>query len=150
MIGPDGDMLGIMSTIDAKKLARDKNLDLVEVNPKAAPPVCKVMDFGKYKYEKKQKSHQATHHPKLKEIRLRPKTGDHDLDFKVKQARGFLVHKDKVQISVIFRGRELAHIDEGRKVMDQVVQKLLEVGKLESPPSQQQKRMIATVVPKQA
>ena len=85
-----------------------------------------------------------------KEIRLRPKTGMHDIDFKVKQAKGFLQHKDKVQVSVIFRGRELAHIDEGRKVMDQVITKLLEIGKLESPPQQQQKRMIAMVVPKQA
>lgn len=120
----------------------------MEVAPNERPPVCRVMDFGKYKYEKKQKAHQATHHPKLKEIRLRPKTGDHDLDFKVKQARGFLVHKDKVQISVVFRGRELAHIEEGRKVMDKVVADLADVGKLEYPPSHQAKRLICTLLPK--
>jgi translation initiation factor IF-3 len=130
--------------------AREADLDLVEVAPNDRPPVCRIMDYGKFKYQQNKKSSHTVHHPKLKEIRLRPKTGDHDIDFKVKQAISFLEHKDKVQVSVIFRGRELAHIDEGRKVMDQVITKLLEVGKLESPPSQQQKRMIATVVPKQA
>ena len=109
------------------------------------------MDYGKFKYQQSKKHTKGhAHHTKTKEIRLRPKTGEHDIDFKVKQASQFLQHKDKVQVSVIFRGRELAHIDEGRKVMDQVIAKLLEVGKLESPPSQQQKRMIATVVPQQA
>ena len=130
--------------------ARESDLDLVEVAPTERPPVCRIMDYGKFKYQQNQKSSHTVHHPKLKEIRLRPKTGDHDIEFKVKQAINFLEHKDKVQVSVIFRGRELAHIDEGRKVMDQVIAKLLEVGKLESPPSLQQKRMIATVIPKQA
>jgi translation initiation factor IF-3 len=142
--------LGIMPVDSALSKAREADLDLVEVAPNDRPPVCRIMDYGKFKYQQNKKSSHAVHHPKLKEIRLRPKTGDHDIDFKVKQAISFLEHKDKVQVSVIFRGRELAHIDEGRKVMDQVITKLLEVGKLESPPSQQQKRMIATVVPKQA
>ena len=106
------------------------------------------MDFGKYKYEKKKKTGHSAHHTKLKEIRLRPKTGDHDIAFKVKQAKGFLEHKDKVQVSVVFRGREMAHIEEGRKVMEEVVKELLEFGKLESPPAQQGKRMICTVAPK--
>ena len=118
VIAEDGAQLGIISVDEALRRARDVGLDLVEVAPNERPPVCRVMDFGKYKYEKKQKSHQTTHHTKLKEIRLRPKTGEHDLDFKIKQARGFLLHKDKVQVSVVFRGRELAHIEEGRKVMD--------------------------------
>lgn len=150
VIGADGAQLGIMPVDTALAKARESDLDLVEVAPNDRPPVCRIMDYGKFKYQQNKKSHHTAHHPKLKEIRLRPKTGDHDIDFKVKQALGFLEHKDKVQVSVIFRGRELAHIDEGRKVMDQVISKLLEVGKLESPPSQQQKRMIATVVPKQA
>lgn len=139
-----------MPVDSALSKAREADLDLVEVAPTERPPVCRIMDYGKFKYQQNQKSSHTVHHPKLKEIRLRPKTGDHDIDFKVKQAIGFLEHKDKVQVSVIFRGRELAHIDEGRKVMDQVIAKLLEVGKLESPPSLQQKRMIATVIPKQA
>lgn len=129
--------------------AREAGLDLVEVAPNERPPVCRIMDFGKYKYNKKKKQGQgATHHTKTKEIRLRPKTGAHDIDFKVNKAKGFLKHKDKVQVSVIFRGREMAHIEEGRKVMDNVVEKLLEVGKLESPPSQQNRRITCTIAPK--
>jgi len=148
VIGPGGEQLGIIPVDQALTRARDSDLDLVEVAPNERPPVCRIMDFGKYKYEKNKKSHQPTHHTKTKEIRLRPKTGEHDIEFKVKQAKGFLEHKDKVVVSVVFRGRELAHIDEGKKVMDRVVKELLEVGKLESPPMNQGKRMICTVMPK--
>ena len=128
--------------------AREAELDLVEVAPNEKPPVCRIMDFGKYKYEKKKKAGHSSHQIKTKEIRLRPKTGQHDIDFKVKQAMGFLSHKDKVQVSVMFRGREMAHIDEGRKVMASVLEQLLVHGKLESPPQQQGKRMVCTVGPK--
>jgi translation initiation factor IF-3 len=148
VIGPGGEQLGILPVDQAIAKAREVDLDLVEVAPNERPSVCRIMDFGKYKYEKKKKAHQPTHHTKTKEIRLRPKTGDHDIEFKIKQARGFLEHKDKVVVSVVFRGRELAHIDEGKKVMDRVVQELLEVGKLESPPMNQGKRMICTLMPK--
>lgn len=148
VIGDDGAQLGIMPVDQALSKARESDLDLVEVAPNERPPVCRIMDFGKYKYEKKKKAQQPTHQVKTKEIRLRPKTGDHDIEFKVKQAVGFLQHKDKVQVSVIFRGRELAHIEEGRKVMDKVVSELLEFGKLEFPPQQQAKRMICTIMPK--
>ena len=89
-----------------------------------------------------------TIYTKTKEIRLRPKTGEHDIDFKVKQAKKFLQHKDKVQVSVIFRGREMAHIEEGRRVMNEVIEELLEVGKVESTPSQLGRRMICTIAPK--
>ena len=148
VIGHDGAQLGILAVDQALARARDVDLDLVEVAPNERPPVCRIMDFGKYKYEKNKKTGQSAHSPKLKEIRLRPKTGDHDIEFKVKQAAGFLQHKDKVQVSVIFRGRELAHIDEGRKVMDKVIAELIEFGKLESPPQQQAKRMICVILPK--
>ncbi len=148
VIGADGAQLGILTIDQAMAKAREAFLDLVEVAPNDRPPVCRIMDFGKYKYEKKKKTHQHVHQTKLKEIRLRPKTGEHDIEFKIKQAQGFLAHKDKVQVSVLFRGRELAHIDEGKKVMEQVVEKLLEHGKLESPPLQQGKRMICTLAPK--
>jgi len=148
VIGPGGEQLGILPVDQAIGKAREADLDLVEVAPNERPPVCRIMDFGKYKYEKKKKASQPTHHTKIKEIRLRPKTGEHDIDFKIKQAKGFLEHKDKVIVTVVFRGRELAHIDEGRKVMDRVVAQLLEVGKLESAPSNQGKRMICTVMPK--
>ncbi len=106
------------------------------------------MDYGKYKYEKNKKKGGGAHHTKTKEIRLRPKTGTHDIDFKVKQAKGFLKHKDKVQVTVLFRGREMAHIEEGRRVMEEVIKELLEVGKLESSPAQHARRMICTIAPR--
>jgi translation initiation factor IF-3 len=146
VIGPDGTQYGVITTDEALNRARDAGLDLVEVAPNEKPPVCRIMDFGKYKYEKSKKSGQRTH--KTKEIRLRPKTGEHDIGTKVRQAIGFLKDKDKVQVSVIFRGREMAHVDEGRRVMENVLQELAEFSKLEQPPLQQGKRMIATVAPK--
>ncbi len=148
VIGADGQQLGIITRDEALNRARDADLDLVEVAPNERPPVCRIMDFGKYKYEKKKKSHQHTHHTKTKEIRLRPKTGDHDIGFKVKQAKSFLQQKDKVQVSVMFKGREMAHVEEGRRVMEAVVQELIEFGKLESPIQQQGRRMTCTIAPK--
>jgi len=120
------------------------------VAPTEKPPVCRIMDFGKYKYEKNKKRAGAahTHQTKTKEIRLRPKTGDHDIEFKVKQAKGFLQHKDKVLVSVIFKGREMAHVEEGRRIMESVIAILSEVGKIESPPQQQGKKMSCTIAPK--
>jgi translation initiation factor IF-3 len=147
-VDANGDQLGIIPTQDAMHRAREQNLDLVEVAPNERPPVCRIMDYGKFKYNQKKKTSQRTHNTKTKEIRLRPKTGQHDIDFKVNQAKGFLKHKDKVQISVIFRGREMAHVEEGRKVMEGVVQELLDIGKLEKAPEQHGRRMICTVVPK--
>jgi translation initiation factor IF-3 len=129
-------------------MAREAGFDLVEVAPNERPPVCRILDYGKYKYDKKKKQGHGAHHTKTKEIRLRPKTGQHDIDFKVKKAMGFLQHKDKVQVSVLFRGREMAHIEEGRRVMEGVVEQLLEHGKLESPPQQNGRRMLCTIAPK--
>ena len=149
VIGADGTQLGILATADAIAKAFESNLDLVEVAPNERPPVCRIMDYGKYKYEKKKKASQNTHHTKTKEIRLRPKTGQHDISFKVKQAIGFLQHKDKVQISVIFRGREMAHVEEGRRVMESVIEELVdEYGKVEISPQQHGRRMICTIAPK--
>lgn len=148
VIGADGTQLGIIPTEDALTKAREEGLDLVEVAPNERPPVCRIMDYGKYKYEKKKKTHQHGHNTRTKEIRLRPKTGEHDIGFKVKKAIGFLKHKDKVQVSVLFRGREMAHIEEGRKVMNGVIEELLEFGKLETPPQQHGRRMICTIAPK--
>lgn len=106
------------------------------------------MDYGKFKYDKqKRQTKSKQHQTKLKEIRLRPKTGQHDIDFKVKKAIDFLNHNDKVQVTVLFRGRENAHIDEGRRVMDQIIEMLSEYGKVENRPSQQSRRMICTIAP---
>jgi translation initiation factor IF-3 len=141
--------LGIIPTEDALEKARDTGLDLVEVAPDERPPVCRIMDYGKYKYEKKKKkASQHSHHTKTKEIRLRPKTGEHDIDFKIKRAIGFLQHKDKVQVTVMFRGREMAHIEEGRRVMNQVIEVLEEYGKLDSKPQMQGRRISCTLSPK--
>ena len=150
VIAADGQQLGILPTDQALAKARENELDLVEVAPNERPPVCRIMDYGKYKYEKskKTKSGAATHHTKTKEIRLRPKTGEHDIEFKVKQAQTFLKHKDKVQVSVIFRGREMAHIEEGRRVMQGVIEVLQEFGKVEVAPQQHGKRMVCTIAPK--
>src|SRR5439155_9641573 len=111
LIGAAGEMMGVVPTSQALELAREANLDLVEVAATERPPVCKIMDFGKFKFTQKQKAKDKTktHHQKLKEIRLRPKTGDHDIQTKVNQARKFLEHKDKVLVYVVFKGRELQH-----------------------------------------
>jgi translation initiation factor IF-3 len=136
-------------TDDALSLARNSGLDLVEVAPNEKPPVCRIMDFGKFKYQQKKKHHKThVHHTKIKEIRLRPKTGDHDIEFKVAQARGFLLHKDKVVVSVVFRGREMAHIEEGQRVMKQIVEKLEDISKMEAPPQQAGRRLTCTLSPK--
>jgi len=141
--------LGIMTTELALEAARAVNLDLVEVAPTERPPVCRIMDFGKFKYQQKKRQHKAhTRQIKVKEIRVRPKTGDHDIEVKVNRAREFLGHKDKVLVSVMFRGRELAHIEEGRKVINEILQLLEDVSRVESPPSQQGRRIVCTLAPK--
>jgi translation initiation factor IF-3 len=119
------------------------------VAPNEKPPVCRIMDFGKFKYQQKKKQHKThVHHTKIKEIRLRPKTGDHDIEFKVAQARGFLEHKDKVIVSVVFRGREMAHVDEGQRIMRNVVAALEPVSKVEAAPQQMGRRLVCTLSPK--
>ena len=149
VIDQDGNQLGIIPTKDALFKAREAGLDLVEVAPESNPPVCRIMDYGKFKYEKSKRTHKnKSHQTKLKEIRVRPKTGQHDIDFKVKKAIGFLGNKDKVQVTVLFRGREMAHIEEGRKVMEGIIAQLEEHGKVISSPSQQARRMSCTIAPK--
>ena len=148
VIDQDGTQLGVIPTAEALKKAQDQGLDLVEVAPEAKPPVCRIMDFGKFKYDKsKRTSKNKAHQTKLKEIRVRPKTGAHDINFKVKKAIGFLQHNDKVQVTVLFRGREMAHIEEGRKVMEGIIAQLSEFGKVENRPSQQSRKMICTISP---
>lgn len=131
-------------------MAREANLDLVEVAATERPPVCRIMDFGKYKYQqsrkKKQKEHQ--HQQKIKEIRVRPKTGDHDVETKINQARKFLEHKDKVLLNVLFRGRELQHIEEGQRIIRQMIEKLADIAKVEQQPRMEGKRMTSMLAPK--
>ena len=148
VINAEGAMLGVMPTSKALEAAREAGLDLVEVAPNERPPVCKIIDYGKFKYTQKKKlSKQKQHQVQVKEIRVRPKTGDHDIEVKVKRAREFLEHKDKVLVNVLFRGRELAHIDEGRRVMDEVLQALEDVARSRRTLRWKGKRMTAIVAP---
>ncbi len=149
VINAEGVMLGVMPTSKAMETVRETGLDLVEVAPNERPPVCKIIDYGKFKYiQKKRTSKQKQHQVHIKEIRVRPKTGDHDIEVKVKRAKEFLEQKDKVLVNVLFRGRELAHIDEGRRVMQEVLTALEEVGKIEKTPSMEGKRMTAIIAPR--
>jgi translation initiation factor IF-3 len=149
VIGADGQQLGILPTEQALTAAREADLDLVEVAPNERPPVCRIMDFGKFKYQLKKKAQKGhTHQVKIKEIRVRPKTDEHDIEVKVGKARDFLTHKDKVVVSVIFRGRELAHVEEGQKVVKQIITQLDDVAKVESAPSQQGRRIVCVLAPK--
>src|SRR5580700_8449003 len=137
LIGVDGEQLGLVPTVQALEKAREAGLDLVEVAADERPPVCRILDYGKLKFTTSQKGNKSSkvRQQKLKEIRVRPKTDDNDVNTKVVQARKFLEHNDKVQVTVIFRGREMQHQDEGRRVLDAVLEKLDEVGKVERPPA---------------
>ena len=149
VIADDGAQLGILRTEDAMQEARRAGLDLVEVAPNETPPVCRIMDYGKYKYQQKKRLHKGhTHQTKIKEIRIRPKTGEHDVTVKVNKAREFLGHKDKVIVTVIFRGREMAHVEEGHRVLKEVVEQLGDVSKVEAPAMQHGRRLVCTLAPK--
>ena len=151
VIDNDGKHLAVMALRDALDIATERMLDLVEVAPNERPPVCRIMDYGKFKYEQKRKAAQSAkqHQVQLKEIRLRPKTGDHYIEFKVKQAREFLVHKDKVKFNVQFKGRENAHHDRGREMLATIIEQLQDVSKVEKTPSMEGGRnMTAVLSPK--
>ena len=151
LIGANGEQLGVVPTSQALEMAREAQLDLVEVAPNERPPVCKILDYGKFRYQQShKKSKTKVHHQKLKEIRVRPKTGEHDVETKINQARKFLEHNDKVQVTVLFRGREMQHQEEGRRVLDAVLEKLADAGKLERPPAMDGRRMTALLMPNKA
>jgi translation initiation factor IF-3 len=148
LIGAEGEQHGIVPTMQALEMAREAGLDLVEVSATERPPVCKIMDYGKHKYAQSKKAHQKTHQQKLKELRVRPKTGQHDIDTRLNQARNFLEEGDKVQLKVQFRGREMQHIEEGRRIIDGMLEKLQDVCKIERPPQMEGKMMTALLAPK--
>src|SRR3954454_25086744 len=152
LIGAAGEQLGIVPTAQALERARAAGLDLVEMAADERPPVCKLLDYGKLRFSNSQKGNNTgkVRQQKLKEIRVRPKTGDHDVGTKVAQARKFLEHNDKVQVTVLFRGREMQHQQEGRRVLDMVLEQLAEVGKVERPPTMDGKRMTALLMPSKA
>lgn len=145
VIDEENKQLGIMETADALALALHKQLDLVEIAPNQRPPVCRIMDFGKYKYEEKKKeqaSRRKQHQVQVKELRVRPATGDHDLQVKMKQARQFLADGDKVLVCCLFRGRQMAHKEVGEQLVQEVVKLLADVAKVESGIRMEGRRMV--------
>ena len=139
-VGEAGEQLGVLATLDALKMAEEAGLDLVEVAPTAAPPVCRIMDYSKYKYEQEKREKEARKKQKivhLKEIRLSPKIGEHDYQFKVRNLEDFLKRGDKVKITMMFKGREMAHVDLGRKILERLSSDISQVGEIEEPPRQE-------------
>lgn len=152
LIDMDGSMLGVMPIKDAQKLANSKNLDLVKIAPQASPPVCKIMDYGKYRFELAKKEKEAKKKQKItdvKEIRVSPVIEDHDFEFKAKNAQKFLEDGDKVKISVRFRGRELNYTSLGEAVLEKFSKYLEAYGVVEKKPKLEGKNMIMIMAPKQ-
>jgi translation initiation factor IF-3 len=151
VIGADGSQVGILPTHEALRLAEEQGLELVEVNPRAQPPVCKVMDFGKFKYETSKKEKASRKHQStivLKEIKLRPKTDDHDFDFKVKHIRRFLQEGNKCKLVVVFRGREIVHPEMGQVMLDQVVKSVSDLAMVEQRSMMEGRRMVMVIGPR--
>lgn len=150
VIGSDGENLGVISTNEAITMAKNQGLDLIEIAANANPPVCKIMDMGKYKYDLQKKANLAKKKQKvvaLKEIKLRPGTDVHDYNFKVKNAKKFLVNKDKVKFTVKFKGREMQHINLGKDLMNRIIEDTKDVGKIETHPKFEGKQMVMIIQP---
>ncbi|MHC5011201.1 MAG: translation initiation factor IF-3 [Planctomycetota bacterium] len=144
LIDAEGTQVGVVPTEQALTMARDAALDLVEVAPNARPPVCRIMDYGKYKYEQSKKAHESKakqHRSKLKTVRLRPKTDPHMIDIRVEKAREFLERGDKVQVMILFRGREMAHQELGYNHCMEVARRLEDIARLEQEPRMEGRRM---------
>ena len=153
VIGDAGEMLGVMSTGEALRRAQERGLDLVEVNPKAEPPVCKILDFGKFKYDEKKKAREQKRKQtviEIKEIKLRPKTDDHDLAFKARAAQRFLEAGHKVKFTVRFRGREITHPEKAQEQLDWIVKECEELSTVEVRPMMEQRAMTLIIAPKPA
>jgi translation initiation factor IF-3 len=151
LISPDGEQIGVVSTREALQKAEGYGLDLVEVAPNSKPPVCRIMDFGKYKYEQSKKekiSKKKQHVIIVKEIRLRPRTDEHDLETKLRHTRKFLEQNNKVKITIFFKGREMAYQDFGTELMQRIINLLEDVGKVESEPKMEGRRMVMVLTAK--
>jgi len=150
VIGSDGDNIGILNTNEAISIAKEQGLDLIEIAPNAKPPVCKIIDMGKFKYDAQKKANVAKKKQKivlLKEIKMRPVTETHDYDFKVKNAKKFIGKGDKVKFTIRFKGRELQHSHLGRELMDKIKVDMQDVGKVELHPKFDGKQMIMVIQP---
>ncbi|MDD5451741.1 MAG: translation initiation factor IF-3 [Desulfovibrionales bacterium] len=151
LIGADGTQLGIKPLDEALKLAEAEGLDLVEIAPTAQPPVCRVMDYGKFKYEQSKKIQLAKKKQvviQVKEVKFRPKTDEHDYQFKLRHIRRFLEDKDKVKVSIRFRGREIAFSDQAVKILNRIRAEIEDVGKIEYEPKMEGRDMVMIVAPK--
>ncbi len=151
MIGPNSEQLGILPLHEALSLAEGQQLDLVEVSPTAVPPVCRIMDYGKFKYQQSKKLQEARKKQVqvvVKEVKLRPKTDEHDLQFKIKHVRRFLEEGNKAKITVVFRGREITHMNLGQGVLDRIVDELKDIAIIEVKPKMEGRSMFIIVAPK--
>ncbi len=151
VISSEGEQLGVLDTRDAIRKAEELGLDLVEVAPTAKPPVCRIMDFGKYKYEMAKKAHDSRKHQTVivvKEVKLRPRTDEHDIQFKTNNIKRFLADGHKVKVSVMFRGREMAHTAHGRAVLDRVVTEVQNDAVIEQAPRMEGRNMLLLLGPK--
>jgi translation initiation factor IF-3 len=151
VIGADGGQVGIVPTHEALRMADELGLDLVEVSPRAVPPVCRIMDFGRFKYQEAKKEQASRKHQStvvLKEIKFRPKTDTHDLNFKLKHIRRFLGEGNKVRLMIVFRGREIVHPETGQAMLDVVSKEVADVSTIEQKPSMEGRRMVMVLGPR--
>jgi translation initiation factor IF-3 len=151
VIGADGSQVGIVQTHEALRMAEELGLDLVEVSPRAVPPVCRIMDFGRFKYQESKKEKASRKHQStvvIKEIKFRPKTDTHDLDFKLKHIRRFLGEGNKVRLMIVFRGREIVHPETGQAMLDVVSREVAELAVIEQKPSMEGRRMVMVLGPR--
>lgn len=151
MIGAEGEQIGVVTVDEGLKMAREQGLDLVEVAPKATPPVCRVMDYGKYKYEVSKRAKEAKKHQHIisvKEMKFRPKTEEHDYQFKLKHIQKFLADGNKAKITVMFRGREMVHTELGKKVLERLIEDTQDFAGVEQQPRLEGRNMTIVLAPK--
>ncbi len=150
MVGPQGEQLGVLSIEAALERAQTEGLDLVEVNPMSKPPVCKIMDYGRFKYEEKKKANDAKKKQiviKVKEVKLRPKTEEHDYDFKIRNVKSFIEEGHKAKITIMFRGREITHRELGQAVLDDVIKDTKDIAVVETAPRMEGRQMFMIIAP---
>jgi translation initiation factor IF-3 len=151
LIGVDGSQLGVVSLAEALARASEEKLDLVEVAPKAAPPVCRIMDYGKYKYQQSKKSQEARKRQsvtQVKEVKIRPKTEEHDYQFKLRHIKRFLSEKNKAKVTIMFRGREISYSDLGLKMLARIVTETEELAVVEQQPKLEGRNMVMVLAPR--
>ena len=150
LIDSDGNQIGVVPIDEARQAAREKGLDLVEISPSARPPVCRIMDYGRWKYEQAKADREARkkqHVTQMKEIKMRPNIEEHDFDFKTRHIKRFLDEKNKVKVTIMFRGREMAHTENGREVLDDVIEELGATAVVEQAPRLEGRNMFMIVAP---